>query len=117
MSYVAWLVELSVKPGQLDAFRALVDEMVEGTSQEPGTTAYEWMLSADGTTCHIYERYATPEAADSHSAGFVERWAARFGDCVDMKRLVIYGSPNDAVKERFAGANPEYLGAFKGFTR
>ncbi len=37
---VAWLVELAVKPGELDNFRALMLEMVESTRGEPGALSY-----------------------------------------------------------------------------
>jgi quinol monooxygenase YgiN len=33
---VSWRVELAVKPGQLDNFRALIGEMVESTRGETG---------------------------------------------------------------------------------
>ncbi len=44
---VAWHVELAVKPGALEAFRALTDEMVEATRGEPGVLRYERFVSAD----------------------------------------------------------------------
>ena len=56
---VFWVVELAIIPGQLDAFKALMNEMVAATqADEPGALNYEWFISEDGTTCHIYERYA-----------------------------------------------------------
>ena len=30
--HVSWIMEPAVKPGELDAFKALMEEMVEGTS-------------------------------------------------------------------------------------
>ena len=44
---VSWAVELSVKPGQLDNFKELVEEMVQSTRNEPNTLAYEWFLGED----------------------------------------------------------------------
>jgi quinol monooxygenase YgiN len=37
--HVAWVLELAVKPGELDNFKALVNEMIESTRAEPGTQA------------------------------------------------------------------------------
>ena len=51
---VAWQVELAVKPGALNNFRALTEEMVESTRGEPGVLCYERFVSADGTVVHIY---------------------------------------------------------------
>ncbi len=39
---VHWVLELSVKPGKLDGFKALMAEMVEATqANEPDATHYE----------------------------------------------------------------------------
>ena len=52
---VSWVVELAVKPGQLESFRALMEEMVAWTRQDPGALAYQWFVTDDGTAVHIYE--------------------------------------------------------------
>ena len=44
---VSWMLEGAVKAGQLDTFKALMEEMVEGTSTEPSTLNYEWYISED----------------------------------------------------------------------
>lgn len=114
---VGWLVELSVKPGQLDAFKALMEEMVAGTAEEPGTRNYEWYISADGRTVHIWEKYADSDATLSHVTGFGEKWAPRFTDCVDMTRFVVYGNPTDAIKAVVGGWSPTYMQSWGGFAR
>ena len=45
--HVSWVIELAVKPGQLDSFKELMEEMVAGTNTEPETLNYEWYISAD----------------------------------------------------------------------
>ena len=92
--HVSWLIELAVKDGQLDAFTELMEEMVTGTSVEPQTLAYEWYISDDRTTVHIYEKYADSASTISHVNGFLEKWAERFAACVDVSRFVVYGTPN-----------------------
>ena len=74
---VSWVVECSVKDGQLDAFKELMEEMVAGTSGEPGTLNYEWFISDDGKTVHIYEKYADSAATVTtlKSLGWsMDRW-------------------------------------------
>ena len=66
---VSWVVQCAVKEGQLDAFKELMEEMVAGTSEEPGTLNYEWFISDDGSTVHIYEKYADSEATVKHVTG------------------------------------------------
>ena len=54
MGEVSWLVELAIKPGQLDNFRALTGEMVESTRGEPGALSYERFVSDDGKVVQAY---------------------------------------------------------------
>ena len=48
---ISWHVQLAVKPGQLDNFRALTTEMVESTRQVAGVLNYERFVSAKFRTC------------------------------------------------------------------
>ena len=41
---VFFVLELEVKPGQIDNLRTVMREMVELTRLEPGTLNYEWFL-------------------------------------------------------------------------
>jgi quinol monooxygenase YgiN len=106
-----------VRPGQLDALKTLVAEMVAGTSEEPGTRNYEWYISEDGSTVHGWEKYADSEATLTHVKGFAEKWAGRLTECVETHSFVVYGSPDDAVKEFIADWGPKYLGVMGGFAR
>jgi quinol monooxygenase YgiN len=111
------VVELTVKEGALDAFKELMEEMVSGTSTEPRTLAYEWYISADDRTVHIYEKYADSEATILHVTGFLAKWAERFMACVDVDRFVVYGDPSAECRELLAGFEPAYLGPWGGFSR
>ena len=53
---ISWLVELAVKLGQIDNFRALTGEMVESTREEPGVLSYERFVTDDAKFVHVYER-------------------------------------------------------------
>ena len=50
---ISWYVELAVKPGQVENFRALTGEMVESAREERGVLHYERVVSDDG----IFKRY------------------------------------------------------------
>ena len=116
--HVSWLLELSVKDGQLDDFRALMKDMVGVTrDNEPGTLNYEWSISDDNATVHIYERYADSAATMVHLASFGENFAERFMACVDPTRFQIYGNPDAAVREALAPFGPVYMDPFGGFAR
>ena len=114
---VSWVIELAVKPGELEAFQALMEEMVAGTSLEPTSLGYEWFISDDGRSVHIYEKYADSGAMVSHVSGFLANWAERFLGSVDVTRFTVYGSPNAAAKEMLDGFGAVYLGPWGGFSR
>jgi quinol monooxygenase YgiN len=114
---VSWVIELAVKPGELEAFKALMEEMVAGTSLEPTSLGYEWFISDDSGTVHIYEKYADSEAMVSHVTGFLANWAKRFMGAVDVKRFTVYGSPNAAAREILDSMGAVYLGPWGGFSR
>ena len=114
---VSWVLELAIKPGELDAFKALMEEMVDGTSAEPNTLAYQWFISDDNGTVHIYEKYADSEALVSHVNGFGAKWAERFLGAVDVTRFTVYGNPSATAKELMDGLGAVYLGPWGGFSR
>ena len=116
-NHVSWVIELAVKDGELETFTALMEEMVEGTSAEPQSLGYEWYISDDNGTVHIFEKYADSEAMIAHVTGFLEKWAGRFLACVDVTRFVVYGDPSPAAREILDGFGAVYLGPWGGFSR
>ena len=114
---VAWILECAVKPGQLATFKTLMEEMVDSTSAEPGARNYEWYISEDGGTVHLWEKYADSEATLTHVKGFGAKWAARFLECMDVTGYTVYGSPDAAIRELIGGWGPRYLGPMGGFAR
>jgi quinol monooxygenase YgiN len=114
---VSWNLQLAVRDGRLDDFTSLMAEMVESTRAEDGTQAYEWFISADGTTCHICERYADSAAAMFHLATFGAMFAERFLSCVEPTGFSVYGDPSDEVRAVLDGFGADYLGWFGGFAR
>ena len=114
---VSWVIELAVKDGALGPFKALMKEMVAGTSEEMSSLGYEWYISHDEGTVHIFEKYADSDAMINHVNGFLAKWAGRFLECVDVTRFVVYGDPSAAARELLDGFGPIYLGPWGGFSR
>src|SRR3954463_3820367 len=115
-THVSWMLELHVI-GTKEDFTALVNEMVASTSNEAGTLDYEWSTSADGTVCHLYERYLDSAAAMVHLATFGAKFAGRFLKMLKPIRLTLYGLPSQQVKNALAGMNPVYMRSVDGFSR
>ena len=115
---VSWLLELNVKPGKFEDFKTLMNEMVGATKQnEPKILNYEWYISDDNSTCHIYERYEDSAAVLAHLASFGKNFADRFLGCLEPVRFTVYGSPNQEVKDTVEGFAPVYMTQINGFAR
>ena len=114
---VSWQVELAVKPGELDNFRALTREMVESTRDEQGVISYERYVSEDGATVHAYEQYADSAAAVAHLRAFGEKFGRRFGHMADRKRFTVYGNPSAELRRVLDGYGATYLAPFGGFSQ
>ncbi len=115
---VQWVLEVAIKQGELNNFKALMNEMVEATqANEPNTTNYEWFIIDDGQTCHLYERYADSAATMTHLASFGENFADRFLAAVAPTRLVVYGNPSAEVREALAAFGAVHMAQIGGFAR
>ena len=117
-SNISWLLTLNVKEGQLENFKKLMSEMVDFVNQnEPDTSNYEWFLSDDEKTLHIYERYNDSAAVMTHLKGFGENFAERFMGCLEPTGFTVYGNPDADVKEALAAFAPVYMSQANGFAR
>ncbi len=107
-----------VRDGCLDDARALVPEMVAATRRdEPGALTYEYFLSEDGSSCHIYERYADSQAVMAHLGNFGTHFADRFMACFEPTSLSVYGPASNEVRDALAGFGATHLGLLAGFSR
>ena len=109
---ICWHVELLIKPGQLESFRALTGEMVESARRELGVLSYQRFVSEDGKTVHVYERYANSTAALTHLEIFAKKFAKPFQDMVERKCFVVFGYPTAELKAALDGYGAIYLKPF-----
>jgi quinol monooxygenase YgiN len=114
---VSWNLQLAVRDGGLDEARALMVEMIAATRDEAGALAYEWHFSADGTTCHINERYADSAAAMAHLGTFGSEFAERFLGVFSPTAFSVYGDPTDDLRAALAGFGAVHLERLGGFRR
>ena len=114
---ISWNLQLSVRDGQLNDARELMNEMVAATQQEQGAQNYEWFLSQDGKVCHINERYADSAAVMIHLGNFGSKFAERFLACFQPTSLFVYGNPSAEARAALNGLRAAYLEWFGGFNR
>src|SRR3979411_1951662 len=118
--HISWVNELAVKDGKLETFRELMDEMVSGARDQPGTLSYQWYISPDGGTVHVVETYADSAAVvDPHvrDGCTLKNGAGRFIDCVDVTRVTAYGDPDASAREILDRLGATYHSAWGGFSR
>lgn len=101
---VGWIVELKIKDGKFEAFKNLSQEMMESTKHESGTIQYEWNMLDDKQTVISIERYENSEAALIHTTTFAEKFAERFNEVVTQTRLLVYGVPNEELRQVLSDA-------------
>lgn len=112
-----WLFTFDVHPGKFEQFKTLVVDIVAATSLEPGTLAYQYAVSDDQRTVHIYERYRDSAAFIVHLEQTFAGFAERFLSCVSVRSVVVYGEPDAAARRALDDFKPIYMHLFDGFTR
>ena len=117
-THVAWMLNMQVQPGRLEALKALMAEMADATrANEPGTLDYEWSLSADGSACDLFERYEDSDSALIHMSTFGAQYAERFFAVLTPQRFTLYGAPNEAVMAGLAPMGAVFMAPAAGFSR
>ncbi len=114
---ISWSLQMSVRDGTLDDAKALVSEMVEATRDEPGALTYEYFLSDDGSTCHIYERYADSDATMAHLGNFGANFAERFMACFAPTSFSVYGPASAEVRGALEAFGATHYKMLDGFSR
>ena len=112
---IGWIVEAKIKPGQRDAFEAVMKDIVAETEKEEGTLNYQYYVSDDGDVL-VYERFRDVEAAHTHVANW-DRQAERWIAAAAPTRMVHLGDLPDDLRERHAALAPLWLKPFGGFAR
>lgn len=116
-SAVSYVLQFSVRDGKSADGKALMNEMVKTAQAESGTTDYDWYISDDGASIHVYERFADSGAALTHLSGFGANFAERFMTCFEPTGLNVYGKPSTEVREILTGFGGKFLGPLGGFQR
>tara|TARA_R110000751_G_C13717447_1_gene475092 strand:+ start:313 stop:1053 length:741 start_codon:yes stop_codon:yes gene_type:complete len=110
-----WIVEAKLNPGQLDAFREVMNSQVERAKTEPGTLNYQYYMSDDGDIM-VYERFRDLEASHIHIQNWddhAERWIA----AATPTRMVHLGDLPKELTDKHAALSPLLLKPLGGFAK
>jgi quinol monooxygenase YgiN len=114
---IMWQVELAVKPGEFENFRALTREMVEFAKSEPGVLIYKRFASEEEQVVYVYEHFVDSSAAVTHLRAFGKQYGERFVTMVERRRFTVFGSPSDELREILDRFGVIYVALFEGFSR
>jgi quinol monooxygenase YgiN len=112
---VSWMIRLKIHPGREADFLAQSAKLIESTRHETGALNYEWSLGADGV-CHIYERYVDSAAVKIHGQRNAEL-VKELWEMATYESFVVYGSPDEEVRQRLAGRKAVFMRPLGGFSR
>ena len=112
---IGWIVEAKIKDGQLAAFKAIMNEIVEETLREDGTLNYQYYVS-DGGDVLVYERFRDVDAAHIH-IGTWNKYAERWVAAAEPTRMVHLGNLPEDLRAQHAALSPLWLKPFGGFAK
>ena len=70
---------------------------------------YEWFVTKDNRSCHIFERYVDSAAVMTHLGTFGQKFAQRFMTVLQKTRYTVYGNPSDEVIKALAAFGPVFM--------
>jgi quinol monooxygenase YgiN len=115
---VYWLIEASIKEGEIENVKGLMNEMIEKTkADEPGALFYEWSISDDEKTLYLFERYKDSQAVLAHMDSFGKNFASRFMGSLEIRKFQTFGDPNEAVLGLFKNVGAKFNKPLGGFQR
>ncbi|WP_445361066.1 putative quinol monooxygenase [Microbulbifer sp. EKSA005] len=113
---VGWIVEAKIKNGQEQAFKSIVDEMVEIISQqETGTLNYQYYISDSGEII-VYEHFKDVSAAHKHVDTW-ENYSERWLKTAEPTRVIYLGDLPKDLQARHTGLTPQQYHTYAGFER
>ncbi len=118
MGNIHFLIDLDIHDGKHPEFDEVVQQMTDGTGDEPGALGYEWFLSADGTRCRLLETYADASAVAAHLASHVvQQLVPKLLEFSTIRRFEVYGMPDAPAVAALEYFGAEIFPGWKGLAR
>lgn len=101
------IARLKIRPGQREAFKSHVAEILRITQEKDAhTLRCDWFLNEDGTECEVHEVLLNEQGLIEHKMSTMEATAALFRDSAFDHHVTIYG----AVSQDFIKLVTERMG-------
>ena len=112
MSHLELRARMTVRPGQLEAFKAHAAELMRLTRElDTHTLRYDWFISEDGTRCEVHEAYDSELGLFEHNEHIMAARAVFFRDVADDHRMTAYGE----VSQRLVDLSKHHAGGLERF--
>ena len=115
-AHIFWILRADIGDGNLEAVKDIANTFIDLTKTEVGSLAYEWSTTPDGKQLHVYERFASSDAALAH-LGNVGAHIPMLFELTELKAVDCYGSASDEFKEAVKDLPMTYHNTFAGFRR
>lgn len=115
-SILSWIFKAEIGEGNLEALKEIASTCCTMTEEEPGVLAYEWSVSPDGKTLHLYECFQDSDAALAH----LQHMTPLLPDVLALltsTSMNCYGPASDTFKEAAKDLPITYFEQFAGFRR
>ena len=116
MAETMLIVDIKIKPGKVDEFKAAAQALFERTQSEPGTLRYDYFIADDETrnvNIEVFKDAAAFVAHNQHCAPLVPALLAA-GDIV---RIDVVGDQSDELYAELEGMNLLHFTKLGGITR
>ena len=116
MAETMLVVDIAIKRGRVDDFRAAAEALFERTQGEPGTLRYDYFISDDGTRNINIEVFKDADAFVFHNRNAADLVPALV-DAGDILRIDVVGDVNDDLYKELEGNALLHFEKLGGVTR
>lgn len=110
------IVDMAIKPGRLEEFKAACRTLRELSSSEPGTLQYDWYISEDGTRQVTVEQFVDSAAFIAHNEHAAPAVPALL-ETAEVTAAQVLGEVDDEARERLKGLAAVHFGFEGGLER
>jgi quinol monooxygenase YgiN len=92
MANLEVIAHMTVRPGQLEGFKAQVAEILRVTRQaDTHTLRCDWFLNNDGTECEVHESFPDEQGLIEHKMNTMEATVLLFNEFASGHQATIFG--------------------------
>jgi quinol monooxygenase YgiN len=116
MAETMLIVDIEIKPGRANAFKAAAAALFERTRDEPDTLRYEYFMSDDETRNFNIEVFRNADGFVKHNRNVADIVGALFENA-DVVKIDVVGDVNDDLYAELDGLKLKHFVKLGGVTR